>query len=29
MNKVKPGDGQALQRIRWWQLFSRSVFHLP
>lgn len=29
MNKVKPGDGHALQRVRWWQLFSRSVFHLP
>ncbi|MBJ2121108.1 hypothetical protein I6N91_08970 [Arthrobacter sp. MSA 4-2] len=29
MKKVKPGDGHALQRVRWWQLFSRSVFHLP
>ncbi len=26
--KVKPGDGHALQRYRWWQLFSRSLFHL-
>lgn len=25
---VKPGDGHALPRFRWWQLFSRSVFHL-
>ncbi|WP_159620696.1 hypothetical protein [Arthrobacter zhaoguopingii] len=29
MNRVKPGDGHALQPVRWWQLFSRSVFHLP
>ncbi len=25
---VKPGDGHALPRYRWWQLFSRSLFHL-
>lgn len=25
---VKPGDGHPLPRFRWWQLFSRSVFHL-
>lgn len=29
MGRVKPGDGHALQRFRWWQLFSRSLFHLP
>jgi hypothetical protein len=23
-----PGDGRALPRYRWWQLFSRSLFHL-
>lgn len=26
--RVAPGDGHALQRYRWWQLFSRSLFHL-
>lgn len=26
--KVKAGDGHALPRYRWWQLFSRSLFHL-
>lgn len=26
--RVKPGDGHALQRFRWWQLLSRSLFHL-
>lgn len=26
--RVKPGDGHALQRYRWWQPFSRSLFHL-
>ncbi|WP_194421147.1 hypothetical protein [Microbacterium abyssi] len=25
--KVKPGDGHALRRFRWWQLFSRTLFH--
>ena len=25
---MKPGDGHPLPRFRWWQLFSRSVFHL-
>lgn len=25
---VKPGDGHALPPFRWWQLFSRSLFHL-
>ncbi len=29
MKRVKPGDGGALQPFRWWQLFSRSLFHLP
>ena len=26
--KVQPGDGHPLKRYRWWQLFSRSLFHL-
>ena len=26
--KVKAGDGHTLPRFRWWQLFSRSLFHL-
>src|SRR5690554_6758199 len=26
--RVEPGDGHALQRFRWWQTFSRSLFHL-
>lgn len=26
--KVKPGDGHALERFRWWQPLSRSLFHL-
>lgn len=26
--KPQPGDGHALKRYRWWQLFSRSLFHL-
>lgn len=26
--RVEPGDGHALQRYRWWQPFSRSLFHL-
>jgi hypothetical protein len=25
---VKAGDGRMLPRYRWWQLFSRSLFHL-
>ncbi|MBP3036888.1 hypothetical protein J2M53_11590 [Arthrobacter sp. zg-ZUI100] len=25
---VKPGDGHALPGFRWWQLFTRSLFHL-
>lgn len=25
---VLPGDGRALQPYRWWNLFSRSLFHL-
>lgn len=29
MRRVKPGDGSALPRLHWWQLFGvRSVFHL-
>lgn len=26
--RAKPGDGHALQRYRWWQPFSRALFHL-
>lgn len=26
--RVKGGDDRPLQRYRWWQLFSRSLFHL-
>lgn len=26
--KVKPGDGHPLERFRWWQPFSRALFHL-
>lgn len=26
--KAQPGDGHELTRYRWWQLFSRSLFHL-
>lgn len=26
--RVKAGDGHALQRFRWWQLFTRSLFHV-
>lgn len=26
--RVKPGDGHALKRFRWWQAFSRALFHL-
>lgn len=26
--RAGPGDGHALQRYRWWQPFSRSLFHL-
>ena len=26
LSKVKPGDGSSLQRYRFWQLFSRSLF---
>ena len=28
LRKAKPGDDHPLQRYRWWQLFSRSLFHL-
>lgn len=27
-NKVKPGDGHPLPPYHWWQMFSRSLFHL-
>lgn len=26
--RVEPGDGRALQPLRWWQLLSRSLFSL-
>jgi hypothetical protein len=26
--RLKPGDGRPLQRFRWWQPLSRSLFHL-
>lgn len=26
--RAKPGDGHPLKRYRWWQLFTRSLFHL-
>jgi len=26
--KSKPGDGAPLRRYRWWQLFSRALFHI-
>lgn len=26
--KARPGDGHELKRYHWWQLFSRSLFHL-
>lgn len=26
--RPQPGDGRPLQRYRWWQLFTRSLFHL-
>jgi hypothetical protein len=28
VGRVRPGDGSALGTYRWWQLLSRSVFHL-
>ncbi len=27
--KVKPGDGHALPRYRWWQPLTRTLFYLP
>jgi hypothetical protein len=26
--RVRPGDGRPLGRFRWWQVFSRALFHL-
>lgn len=26
--RIKSGDGHALPRFRWWQLFGRALFHL-
>ncbi|MFB7796973.1 hypothetical protein [Isoptericola sp. NPDC056134] len=26
--RIRPGDGHALQRFRWWQPLSRALFHL-
>lgn len=28
VRKIKPGDGHALKPYRWWQLFTRTLFHL-
>lgn len=28
VRRARPGDDHPLQRYRWWQLFSRSLFHL-
>lgn len=28
VQRVKPGDGRALKRFRWWQLPFRALFHL-
>lgn len=28
VQRVKPGDGRPLKRFRWWQSFSRALFHL-
>ncbi|WP_330175429.1 hypothetical protein OG875_19045 [Streptomyces sp. NBC_01498] len=28
VRRVKPGDGRALRRFRWWQSLSRVLFHL-
>ncbi|MFC8799671.1 hypothetical protein ACFT2C_18200 [Promicromonospora sp. NPDC057138] len=27
--RVKPGNGRALKRFRWWQPLSRALFYLP
>jgi hypothetical protein len=29
IQRIKPGDGRALKRFRWWQLLTRSLFFLP
>ena len=29
IQRIKPGDGRALKRFRWWQTLSRSLFSLP
>ncbi|WP_299166278.1 hypothetical protein [uncultured Arthrobacter sp.] len=28
VKRIQPGDGSALRPFRWWQLLSRSLFHL-
>lgn len=28
VQRVKPGDGRALKRFRWWQVTGRTLFHL-
>ncbi|BBJ44122.1 hypothetical protein SSPO_068400 [Streptomyces antimycoticus] len=28
LQRVKPGDGRALKRFRWWQSLSRALFYL-
>lgn len=29
LQRIKPGDGRALKRFRWWQPLTRSLFYLP
>jgi hypothetical protein len=29
VRRIKPGDGRALKRFRWWHLLTRSLFFLP
>ncbi|CAM5676981.1 hypothetical protein ACFV27_02055 [Streptomyces antimycoticus] len=28
VQRVRPGDGRALKRFRWWQMLSRALFYL-
>ncbi|MGV9851654.1 hypothetical protein ACWDWU_23210 [Streptomyces sp. NPDC003442] len=28
VQRVKPGDGRALKRFRWWQMLTRALFYL-
>lgn len=29
LGRIKPGDGRALKKFRWWQPLTRSLFYLP